>query len=776
MDIVIPVHNGPIGIVKACIESVVSARPDNGYDIQVIDDHSTSAEIIEYLDQRAAEGRISLNRNERNLGFTLSVNRGMGLHADRDVILLNSDTVVYADWARRLQAAAGARRRVATANPISNGWMSNYPQQYSNNNHFRLEVSDEELDRLSRKANDGRVAEVYGTIRFCMFIARRCLAEVGLFDDVNFPRGYGEETDFCYRARRLGWTHIVAGNVFVRHWENASFGSEKTRLIAESFETFGRLHPGHLRDRENFVARDPLRELRRNLDRARARRLMAGASVLPVVAAAQGRPSDTAFALAFSPDAGTAAICVPDGLVLPNLDVFMLPRQIAELNRALEQLGIAELHCASVALRRRFLAATSGWPFEEGLKAKLSPPVRPPPCTTAEVRHEPTARCAPDDDARIDVIVPVYNQRTFVESCLASVLGASNKAPFELVVVDDASTDDELKAALKALAGAGRITLLTNETNLGFTRSVNRGMQLHPGRDVVLLNSDTLVFGDWLDRLRRAARAHPRIGTANPLSNGSHIGCYPFQDPDGALVFEVDDVELDAMAAEANRGRLAEAHYIVGFCMYIRRTVLDAVGLFDAVHFPIGYGEEADFCLRASRVGWRHVVAGDVFVRHWEGQSFQGRKAQLMNQMTAVFRRLHPGIEAADLAFRARDPVRPLREALDLARLRRMRGGAKRLACAEEHCAAGIVESGLLFTPETGWTRLVAPQVPTLASLPRFLLPDDIAAFNATLARLGVTDLSFEDEASLGRFAALANGRPMDLGLCVGLSIAVAAG
>jgi glycosyltransferase involved in cell wall biosynthesis len=110
-------------------------------------------------------------------------------------------------------------------------------------------------------------------------------------------------------------------------------------------------------------------------------------------------------------------------------------------------------------------------------------------------------------DPGVDVIVPVHNQRPLVEACLASVLETRNETPFELVVVDDASTDPELKARLAQLAEAGRLTLLTNVANLGFTRSVNRGMQLHPNRDVLLLNSDTVVYGDWLDRLRRGIRA-----------------------------------------------------------------------------------------------------------------------------------------------------------------------------------------------------------------------------------------------------------------------------
>lgn len=218
----------------------------------------------------------------------------------------------------------------------------------------------------------------------------------------------------------------------------------------------------------------------------------------------------------------------------------------------------------------------------------------------------------------LDAIVPVHNQRELVESCLTSVLSARNRVAFEVVVIDDASTDPELKAHLAQFAEAGLVTLLTNPENRGFTRSVNRGMQLHPERDVVLLNSDTLVSSDWIDRLQLAAFSEPMVGTANPLTNASHIGPYPFRIPVGDVAFEISDEELDGLAAEANRGRYVAVHLTVGFCMYIRRAVLDAVGYFDYQLFPIGYGEDSDFCYRARKLGWCHIVTGDVFVRPME--------------------------------------------------------------------------------------------------------------------------------------------------------------
>lgn len=115
--------------------------------------------------------------------------------------------------------------------------------------------------------------------------------------------------------------------------------------------------------------------------------------------------------------------------------------------------------------------------------------------------------------------------------------------------------------------------------------------------------------------------------------------------------------------------------------MFIKRASLREVGLFDERHFPLGYGEESDFCYRAARLGWRHIICGNVFVRHWEGQSFGEKKAKLASQMLDVFTRLHPEILEKDPSFIVRDPIRPLRLALDVARAKRMLGGQTTLQC-----------------------------------------------------------------------------------------------
>src|SRR5439155_2396270 len=229
------------------------------------------------------------------------------------------------------------------------------------------------------------------------------------------------------------------------------------------------------------------------------------------------------------------------------------------------------------------------------LASSVPSPVAPPAsafdaCVPSNGRGEPL----------VDVIVPVYGQYAETLSCLHSVLTAPQTTPHEVIVIDDAGPDRALASALDELAARRLITLIRNDRNLGFVASVNRGMALHRGRDVLLLNSDTVVHADWLDRLRRAAHADGAIGTVTPLSNNATICSYPHFVQDNNMLLDVDDPQLDREAARVNAGVAIDIPTAVGFCVYIRRDCLDQVGPFDAERFGRGYGEENDFCLRAS--------------------------------------------------------------------------------------------------------------------------------------------------------------------------------
>lgn len=286
----------------------------------------------------------------------------------------------------------------------------------------------------------------------------------------------------------------------------------------------------------------------------------------------------------------------------------------------------------------------------------------------APVLHTPVPQPMPQQP--VDVIVPVYRGLDDTRNCIESVLASPCRTHWQLVVINDASPEPEVTAWLREKAAQEpRITLLENEENLGFVGTVNRGMALNTAHDVLLLNSDTVVANDWLDRIRQAAYGDARIASVTPFSNNATICSYPRFCEGNDLPPGMDTAAIDALCARTNPGQVVDVPTGVGFCMYIRRDSLTAVGLFDTEHFGKGYGEENDFCQRAAAAGWRNLHLLDTFVLHTGGVSFGESKSPREHAAMETLRRLHPRYEADVMAFVQADPARTARLALDVARL-----------------------------------------------------------------------------------------------------------
>ena len=298
------------------------------------------------------------------------------------------------------------------------------------------------------------------------------------------------------------------------------------------------------------------------------------------------------------------------------------------------------------------------------------PPQPAPAATPADVAA-PCAPAATTPATAIDIIVPVYRSLADTRLCVESVLASPVKTPYRLVIVNDASPEPELSAWLQCKAAEDpRITLLENTSNLGFVGSVNRAMAFSDDHDVLLLNSDTEVANDWLDRLHSAAYRHANVGTVTPFSNNATICSYPRFCSANELPNGYDTAQIDLLCAKTNPGATVDVPTGVGFCLYIRRDCLNQVGLFDIENFGKGYGEENDFCQRAAQCGWRNLHALDTFVRHTGGVSFGDSKSPREQAALEILRRLHPHYLEEVQAFVATDPARPYRNALDFARLR----------------------------------------------------------------------------------------------------------
>jgi len=188
----------------------------------------------------------------------------------------------------------------------------------------------------------------------------------------------------------------------------------------------------------------------------------------------------------------------------------------------------------------------------------------------------------------VDIIVPVYKGFDDTIECIDSVLDNAVVCSHELIVINDASPDEKLAKYLRQYSLQRNFTFIENDINLGFVGTVNRGMLLHPDRDVVLLNSDAVVFNDWLDRMRHSAYQAKSIGTATPFSNNAEIFSYPKFLEDSPSIDGFSWSEIDKIAAQTNPKKIVDVPTAMGFCMYIKRTCLDDVGLFDEETFGHG--------------------------------------------------------------------------------------------------------------------------------------------------------------------------------------------
>jgi GT2 family glycosyltransferase len=294
---------------------------------------------------------------------------------------------------------------------------------------------------------------------------------------------------------------------------------------------------------------------------------------------------------------------------------------------------------------------------------------------------------------RLTVVIPIYANVKVTQACIASVLRHRSPALDAVVLVNDCSPDAGMAAMLEEFAREPDVYLLTDETNLGFVRSVNRALAFCQAGDVVLLNSDTQVFEGGLTELWRVANSAPDIGTVTAMSNNATIFSYPHPDTPKAALDDADWAEIASLALRENAGVTVDVPTGHGFCMLVRRDVLNRLGKLNE-SFGRGYGEENELCLRASDLGYRHVAAAGVFVEHRESISFGGERAALLKANMPKLQAMFPEYDLTILDYIKRDELRRARQALDVYRMRKATGaGARYVLVIENWLGGGTVKA-----------------------------------------------------------------------------------
>ncbi len=285
---------------------------------------------------------------------------------------------------------------------------------------------------------------------------------------------------------------------------------------------------------------------------------------------------------------------------------------------------------------------------------------------------------------RLTIIIPVYRDVVVTEICIKSVLRNCNPATDRVIIINDASPDVAMGAMLHGFTCHSHVAVVTNESNQGFVKSVNYGLSICAGGDVVIMNSDARLFPGALDRLVMVANGSPEVGTVTPLSNNATIFSYP--DPSDPCS-ELDDVSWEELARVA-MAENADMHVDVptahGFCMLIRRVVLDLLPNFDEV-FGHGYGEENEFCLRAADLGFRHVAAAGVLVEHVGSVSFGESRSERVDNNLRTLSAMFPEYISTVRDFEHHEELRRARWPLDTFRLGKFTGEGGRFAVVVEN-------------------------------------------------------------------------------------------
>ena len=258
----------------------------------------------------------------------------------------------------------------------------------------------------------------------------------------------------------------------------------------------------------------------------------------------------------------------------------------------------------------------AGWPPRLQAQTVDAVLARPVPGENANGRA--AASPAADPSKLASVVVVTFNSLVFNRLALESVLVNTPPGTYELVIVDNASTDDT-PAYLRALAdGYGHVRPFLNDRNLGFAAATNQGLKAARGNTLVLLNSDTLVAPGWLERLQ-GHLADPAVGVVGPLTNRSateaeievHYQTY------------AEFLEFASSVHKHRRPEVEDVRTLTMFCVAMRRDVYEHVGPLDE-RFGQGMFEDHDYAMRVRAAGDRVVFAHDAFVHHF-GQASMGK-------------------------------------------------------------------------------------------------------------------------------------------------------
>lgn len=228
------------------------------------------------------------------------------------------------------------------------------------------------------------------------------------------------------------------------------------------------------------------------------------------------------------------------------------------------------------------------------------------------------------DLPKLAIVIPVYDDFKGLKRCLEGTLKYKKvNNNYDIVMVWDCGPNQDILNYCREIKEEYNIDLVENRVNIGFSGTVNKGILKYKEHDIILLNSDTIIYSDWALRMQKAAYVDKEIGSVNPLSNNATLNNVPFPNgvpfPENPVLF----VEhIDKIAKEKLKVAV-EAPVSHGFCVFIKRSIIDIIGLFDEQKFGRGHSEDNEYSMRIRSRGFKCITTTNVFIGHDGGTSFK---------------------------------------------------------------------------------------------------------------------------------------------------------
>jgi GT2 family glycosyltransferase len=239
----------------------------------------------------------------------------------------------------------------------------------------------------------------------------------------------------------------------------------------------------------------------------------------------------------------------------------------------------------------------------------------------------------------LSIVIVNYNTERLLQGCLESVYAGANGTPLDIWVVDNHSRDESVAMVKSRFP---RVRVLENDSNLGFSRANNLVVSQSRSDYILLLNPDTVILGDAIERMVKFMDAHPEAGIAGckvlNRDGTLQLACRrSIPTPEVAFyrltglskLFPQSRIMAKYNMTYESPDRTHEVDAVSGAFLMIRRQVVEKIGLLDERFFM--YGEELDWCLRAKRAGWAVMYYPEAQIIHYKGEStrYNSRRAAL---------------------------------------------------------------------------------------------------------------------------------------------------